>query len=73
VTRVPAAKGEIVEVIVVRRAHDAEHACAPVASAEFSDTSDRRSRNEARRDSLVDVVGRGRRGGICRIQRLRMD
>jgi hypothetical protein len=41
VTGVPAAEGEIVEVIVIRGSHDAErYACAPVAQGEFSDVED---------------------------------
>ena len=38
---VPAAEGEVVEVIVIRGSHDAErYACAPVAPAKFSDEED---------------------------------
>ena len=41
VTGVPAAEGEVVEVIVIRGSHDAErYACAPVAPGEFSDAED---------------------------------
>jgi hypothetical protein len=38
VTGVPAAEGEVVQVIVIRGTDDAErYACAPIAAAEFSD------------------------------------
>ena len=41
VTGVPAADGEVVEVIVIRGTHDAErYARAPVAPGEFSDLED---------------------------------
>ena len=41
VTGVPAAEGEVVEVIVIRGSHDAErYARAPVAPGEFSDAED---------------------------------
>jgi hypothetical protein len=41
VTGVPAAEGEVVEVIVIRGSHDAgRYACAPVVPGEFSDAED---------------------------------
>jgi hypothetical protein len=41
VTGVPAAEGELVQVIVIRGTDDAErYACAPVAGAEFSDSDE---------------------------------
>ncbi len=41
VTGVPAAEGEVVQVIVIRGADDAErYACAPVSPGEFSDAED---------------------------------
>lgn len=40
-TGVPAAEGEVVEVIVIRGSGDAErYTCAPVAPSEFSDSED---------------------------------
>lgn len=41
VTGIPAAEGEVVQVIVIRGADDSErYACAPVSPGEFSDAED---------------------------------